>query len=219
MKFIHTTVTALLAVVCSGTASANDDTPVLHPVEAVCIEYKMTGPMQQGTSTRCHRDFGYEQYEIQNISIGFGGFSQTQNQHTITIGDQIYAINLQTNTATQTTNPVYASIVAALEDSTPAQISTRFINAMGYTPTGASKTIADTQCTVYSSSQLGTACLTADGLLLEQSVMGTGQTATSVLIGSGGEDANYTLYQTVPISQGPDLSKGIGGLLQQLQGQ
>ncbi len=36
--------------------------------------------------------------------------------------------------------------------------------------------------------------------------MGNTQTAVSVSIGDGGDDANYTLYQTVPITDGPDLS-------------
>lgn len=185
---------------------ADDDTPMLSLIEAVCVDYEMSGDMQTGTTTRCHRDYGYEQYEIQNITIGFGGFSQTQNQHNITIGNTIYVIDLSTNTGTQTVNPMYDELVAAMQDSDPSEMNDTFMNAMGFTPTGATRTIADTTCNVYSSGMMGTMCMTEDGLLLEQEVMGNTMTATNVSIGEGGSDANYTLYQNVPITQGPDLS-------------
>jgi hypothetical protein len=183
-----------------------DDTPVLHPIEAVCISYELSGEMQQGTTTRCHRDYGYEQYETQNISIGFGGFSQTQNQHTITIGDTIYAIDLTTNTGTKTINPMYDDMVNAMQGSEPGELGDEFITAMGFTPTGATKSIAGTTCNVYNSPMMGTACLTDSGLMLEQSIMGNSTVATDVSIGDGGSDVNYTLYQNVPITDGPDLS-------------
>lgn len=190
----------------SVTSIADDSAPRLHPVEAACIEYELSGQMQQGTSTRCHRNYAYEQYEIQNITIGFGGFSQVQNMHNITIGNTIYAINLQTNTGTKTINPMYDAIVAALQDTNPADMADAFISAMGFSATGSSKAIAGKTCNVYTAGTMGTVCFTEDGLMLEQSVMGNSQTATSVSIGDGGDEANYTLYQTVPITDGPDLS-------------
>ena len=70
--------------------------------------------------------------------------TQTQNQHTITIGDTIYAIDLQTNTGTKTTNPMYAGLASAMENSTPEEMSATFIASMGFSPTGESKTIANT---------------------------------------------------------------------------
>ncbi len=206
MKSVGVCVFIVLLSVPSAVAIADDSTPILHPVEAACIDYVMSGQMQQGTSTRCHRDFAYEQFEIQETNIGFGGFSQTQNMHNITIGDTIYAIDLSTNTGTQTTNPMYAGLVAALQDTDPADMADNFIAAMGFTATGAAKTIAGATCNVYSSGMMGTMCLMDNGLLLEQSVMGNTQTAVSISIGDGGDDANYTLYQTVPITAGPDLS-------------
>ena len=72
-----------------------------------------------------------------NMSVGFGGFSQTQNQHTITIGNTIYAIDLSTNTGTQTTNPMYDQLVAAMQNSDPDTMSNTFMDAMLFTPTGA----------------------------------------------------------------------------------
>ena len=106
----------------------------------------------------------------------------------------------------ETSEPCVKELVAALQDTDPDGLANAFIDAMGFTATGATKTIADATCNVYSSDMMGTMCLMDNGLLLEQSVMGNTQTAVSVAIGDGGVDANYTLYQTVPISDGPDLS-------------
>jgi len=203
---------AILVAACGGgPASADDDTPRLHPVKEACVSYEMSGQMQSGTTIRCHRDYGYELYEIQNISIGFAGFKQTQSQHNITIGETIYAIDLGTNKGTKTTNPMYEGIVGALEDTSAENISDAFMNAMGLTAAGSTQTIAGAACNDYSSSMMGTACMTDDGLILEQTVMGNVMRATSVSY-EPGEDANYTLHQTVPITDGPDLSNGINGI-------
>jgi hypothetical protein len=74
---------ALGTTIAIPAALANPDTPMLHPVEAVCIDYEQSGQMQSGTSTRCHRDFGYEQYGCcqsnanqSPASNGVGGFIQ-----------------------------------------------------------------------------------------------------------------------------------------------
>lgn len=197
----------VLALIVAPVAFAvADDTPVLHPIEAVCVSYEMSGQMQQGTTTRCHRDYGYETYEIQNMTVGFGAFTQTQNQHIITIGNTIYTIDLSTNTGTQTINPMYDDMVNAMQGSDPGELGDEFITAMGFTATGATNTIAGTTCNVYDSAMMGSACLTDNGLMLEQSVMGNSTVATDVSIGDGGSDDNYTLYQNVTITQGPDLS-------------
>ena len=95
---------------------------------------------------------------------------------------------------------------AAMQDMDPDQMSDAFFAAMGFTASGATKTVAGVTCNIYNSAMMGTACLTDDGLMLEQSVMGNTMTATDVSIGDGGSDSNYTLYQTVPITEGPDLS-------------
>ena len=208
--------TSGISLVFGGISVADDSTPMLHPVEKACIVYQNSGQMMSGEITRCHRDYAYEAYEIQTLQMGIAGFTQTQNQHAITIGDTIYSINLDTMTGTQTVNPMYAGLVSALQDSDPDEMATAFMSGMGFTPNGQSKTIEDTDCDVYSSAQLGTVCMTPDGLMLEQIFMGNVQIATSVSIGDGGDDANYTLYQNVPISQGPDLSNGLEGILDQL---
>ena len=197
-------------------ALANPDTPMLHPVEAVCIDYEQSGQMQSGTSTRCHRDFGYEQYEISELTIGMSGFSQTQSTFTVTIGDTIYAIDTDANTATQTVNPMYQGLVDAVDQSDSDAVSDAFLSAMGMTPTGQTSTVVGLTCNVYSSSMMGTACLTEDGLMLEQSVMGTQIIATAVTYDQGVAE-NYRRHETATITQGPDLTNGLGGLLDQLQ--
>ncbi len=197
-------------------ASANDATPRLHPTEAACVTYETSGPMMSGQTTRCHRDYAYEQYEIVNTNISFAGVSQSQDQHTITIGDWIYAINLQTNKGTKTKNPMYEGLVSALDDSSPEEMTDVFLNAMGMTPNGQSKTVANVQCDIYTSAMMGTVCITDGGLMLEQEFMGTTQVATSVAIGDSGAEENYTLYQNVPITDGPDLSNGLQGLFDQM---
>ena len=194
---------------------SSSSNPKMHPVEIICIDYVSSGQMMNGTLTNCHRGWAYERYEILFSEIGFAGAMQTENQHTNYIGDTIYAINLETNTGTQTVNPMYAGLASAMENSTSEEMSAAFVTAMGYTPTGESKTIASNDCNVYSAAQKGTICLTPHGLMLEQDFLGNKQLAVSVSIGDGGEDANYTPYQTVPITDGPDLSNGLEGLMEQ----
>ncbi|MEZ5999465.1 hypothetical protein [Hyphomonas sp.] len=213
---IRTAIFLSAAFILAMSAVADPGTPKLHPVEKACVTYEMSGQMQSGTVTRCHRDYAYESYEIQNVTIGMAGFSQTQTSHTITIGNTIYAIDLASNTATRTENPTYDGLVNALQNTSPEDMGAAFLDAMGMTSTGQTKTVAGETCTVYSSQMMGTSCFSSDWLMLEQSVMGMSQTATSVDRSSGADDANYTLYQTVSVSDGPDLSNlpaGLSGIL------
>lgn len=210
---------AASSVSMNAAAAPSNGTPRLHPVKEVCIRYEMTGQMMNGDTTRCHRKYAYEQYEIQNTTIGVAGLTQTQNQHTITIGDTIYAIDLQAGTGTKTANPMYAGLVSALDKSTPEQMAETFIASMGFTPNGQSKVVAGQDCAVHTAAQMGAVCLTDDGLMLEQNFMGNVQSAVSVSRGDGGADENYTLYETVPITEGPDLSNGLQGLIDQMGNQ
>ena len=222
MRHIRILAPALLGlggvIAACGQVGADDGTPRLHPVEKACIEYELSGQMQSGTTVRCHRDYAYEQYEIQDITAGMMGITQETNQHVITIGDTIYSINLDTNTGTKTKNPMYEGLVSSLEDSSPEEMSATFLSAMGFTPTGDTMTILDETCQVYNSSMMGNACLTEDGLMLEQNFMGNVTRAVSVDRSTGGDDANYTLYENVTITDGPDLSNMPGGLQDLLGG-
>jgi len=201
------TIGTVVALISSFTAIsvADDSTPKMHPLEAACIEYEMSGQMQQGKSRQCHRDFAYEQFTIQETKVRFGGFSKTQNTHNIVIGKTIYAIDLSTNTGTKMVNPMYDAIIDALQDSDPEDMTEAVFAAMGFVATGASKTIAGAQCKVYNSDMIGTMCISDNGLMLEQIVMGNTQIATSVSIGESGDDADYLLYQSVPITDAPAM--------------
>lgn len=195
----------LFVIVLAALNNTYADNPKLHPVEAMCITYEMSGQMQNGSQVTCHRDFGYEKYEISNITIGIAGFTQTQNTHNITVGDTIYAIDLSNNTGTKTTNPMYADTVSAMEGKDPDEMTQAFISGMGFQATGNSKNIAGYDCQLYTG-QLGSVCLTDQGIMLEQALAGNTTTATQVDLGNSGDDSNYTLYENVTISQGPDLS-------------
>ena len=59
-----------LAVPFAVLASASvADTPKLHPLENLCVVYEMKGAPTDGSITRCHRNFGHETYEIEDITI------------------------------------------------------------------------------------------------------------------------------------------------------
>lgn len=208
MKRNKTLSATALLITLAAPAFADPSTPKLNPVDEVCIEYTTSGQMQSGESTRCHRDFGYEMYEIMSMTIGIGAFGNTQNTHTITVGDTIYNIDLEKNTATKTTNPMYQGVLNALDGSSPEEMSAALMAQMGLSPTGTSQTIAGLTCNVFSSQLMGSVCFTDDWVMLEQSFMGTTQRATSVVY-DGGDPANYTLYQTMTVTDGPDLSNGI----------
>jgi hypothetical protein len=208
MKILYVVLFLYLSTL-STSAVANP--PKLHPVKEVCVDYQHSGQMMNGTSTRCHRQFAHEQYEIQDMKMGIGGFTQVQKQHTITIGDTIYAINTQTNTGTKTKNPMYDSLSKALKNSSPENMADTFTKSMGFQPTGESKKVLDLKCNVYQSPQMGTVCHTKDGLMLEQNFMGNTVRAVKISFDEG-DNKNYELYKKVKIIEGPDLSKGLQGL-------
>ena len=203
------TITGCAVMLCAvfGQSVLAEDTPRLHPLEAACIDYELTGQMMNGTVERCHRQYGYESFEIQNGTMTFGGFTQQQNQNTIVIGNTIYSIDLQKQTGTRTVNPMYDKLVAQLEGKSPEEMNETFMTAMGFTATGESKSIAGHDCRVFTSAMMGTLCMSSDALMLEQSIMGNTRTATSVSVGESGADENYSQYTQVSITEGPDLSK------------
>lgn len=183
-----------------------------HPVEQMCIWYQTDGQMMKGKSVRCHRKFGLEWFEIQEMEIGMAGIKQKQNSHTIGIGDKLYAIDTVSKTGTESINPMFAPMQQAIsrKGTSAEAIGNAFISAMQFRPTGQSKTIAGQPCDVYASPATGTACLGENGtLMLEQSMMGNVQTATKVAIGEDGGEDNYTRYQKVNLRQGIDLSNGL----------
>ena len=205
-----------VAVTLSGATSAHAAKRgvKLHPVKAACIDYTLSGQMQKGTMTRCHRAHGYEQVEIRDVTMGVAGFTQSDKKHVITIGETIYSIDPGTLRGTKTKNPMYKALVKRMRGKSPQQMSDAFIAAMGFKKTNRRKKVAGLPCSVYEAPQLGTACLTKDGLMLEQEFMGNRTVATRVRR-DGGPSAPYQLYKKAKITAGPDLSKvrGLGDFM------
>lgn len=212
MKYAHLfTGAALLALAaCSQEASADAK---LHPVEAICVEYEQTGAMA-GTTTECHRDWGHQRYTIETLTLSMMGVRRNHNRHVITADDQITSWDRDTNQGTVTTNPMYDQIVSAA-DGDMESFGNDMIVAMGFSQTGASKTIAGEACNVWSSAAMGQMCFTEDAIVLEQ-VMSMGpasiaRRAVSIRRNDGGEASNYQVPNNVTIAQGPDLDALMGG--------
>ncbi len=203
-------VPALFMASCgSGSAAGTGGDPVVkfHPLEQFCVTYEHGG-MMSGTSEMCIRNWGAETYTIENFTISIAGFSQSQNSHKITIGDQIYAIDPATMTGTVTTNPMYEGI----SNADPEAITATVMEGLGMTDSGEDKTVAGYSCNVLTGDMGISGCFTDDMVMLEMDAMGATQTATSVDLDSGGDDANYNLWQQATITDGPD----VGAILEQL---
>ncbi|MEM8836776.1 MAG: hypothetical protein AAGE89_01690 [Pseudomonadota bacterium] len=181
-----------------------------HSIEKMCVEYEMKGQMMNGTIARCHRKHAFEWFEIRDLKTGFGGFTQRQYEHSIAIGDTMYAINPEAGTGTITKNPMYKPFQEALQRSgnRPEAIGQVFFDTMGFQPSGKTKTIAGYQCQEMVSQSAGSMCFTDDFVMLEQSILGNSQVAVKVTMGADGGSENYDLWQKVSLSQGPDLSDG-----------
>jgi hypothetical protein len=200
---------AFLALSVSCAAAA--DMPKLHPIEALCVTYEMSGQMMEGDSVQCHRHYANESYQIQNTTIKIPGMTQTQSQTTVTIGPDIYAINRQAGTATKTKNPMYDGM-AKSEGMSPAD----YAHSMGMSPDGTSQEYLGLTCAVYRNPSLGEICMTDDGILLRMKMPQMTQTATEVRREEG-DPAIYALPSQVRVTEGPDLSQGIQGLMKQYQ--
>lgn len=203
----------LVAAACTQPMQANAGSSVkLHPLKQFCVNYKMTGKMIKGTSEECSDNYGNKRYEIEHSKVGFGGFSQKQNTHKIYDGDKIKVIDLDKNTVTIATNPAYDDIKESMKNADPKDVSASFIAAIGFIPTDKHKTIAEHDCLVYESPQIGKMCMTPDGVILEQKAMGVGKIATAVSLNSSGDPANYTADKNLPVTEAPD----VGSILENL---
>ena len=196
----------------SSIDASADDTPMLHPLEQYCVEFEMAGLMA-GDWTECSRDYGYERYELQNTVISFGGISQTDSKRVVYIGPNIYTIP-ENGPATVVTNTMFDQTAAMLEDGDPMEQSSSLLSSLGFTPTGATMEIVGLTCNV-ATGQMGTMCMTDDGLTLYFETMGQTRTAVSVDLESGGDDANYAIPDDVQQAPSMDdlqnLFQGLGG--------
>lgn len=208
---MKTTFTLAAIGLCLGTTTlAHAADQQFHPLEQYCVWYEHTGTMMTGESQMCMRKHGQESFTISQTGISMMGITQNQNTHTITIGDKIYNINLDTMTGTETTNPMYEG----LSNADPEDLTAKIMAGLGLTDTGQDKDIAGVTCNILSSAQMGSACFTDDMIMLEQDIMGNTQTATQVDLDSGGDDANYNLHNSsdVTMSEGPDINQILQGL-------
>ena len=108
-----------------------------HPIEKMCIWYRTDGQLMKGNSVRCHRKFGLEWFEIQEMEIGMAGILQKQNTHNIGIRDKLYAIDTITKSGTESVNPMFAPMQQAISrhGSSPEAMGKAFISAMQFRPT------------------------------------------------------------------------------------
>ena len=179
-----------------------------HPEKQFCVEYSHEGTLS-GTSKNCSRNWGAESVTIENMKIGIGGFSQEQNSHKITIGDTIYVIDPAKMTGTKTKNPIYKD----LSKTDPIQLGKAMMEQLQMNDTGEDKDIAGISCNVLKSDALGGGgCFTDNMVMLELDMMGAKQVATKVDLNSGGDDADYRLYEKAEITDGPD----VGAIMDQL---
>ena len=171
----------------------------LHPEKQFCISYKHTGQMMSGTSEMCSRKHGQESYTIEKLTMGIGGFTQSQNKHTVIYKDKIYSSTIGSGTWVVATNPLYEGLTKG----NPEDLSKQMMAAMGMTKTGETEIIAGTKCNTYNSAQMGGGCFTKNMVMLRQSIMGMEQIATKVSIGSAGDSANYAKPKNP--KQAPDI--------------
>ncbi|MGD2132116.1 MAG: hypothetical protein PVI23_04940 [Maricaulaceae bacterium] len=171
------------------------------PAEAAgqCITYEQTGGLS-GQVIECGTNLATT-YTIETLELNMLGVTQSQNRHTIRKNGEIISWDLDTLQGTRTDDPM-----ADVVDGDPEEVAQAFISAMGFSPTGETKSIVGETCEVYASAQMGQACLTPDLLLLEQVLEGMGpasftRTAVALDRSSSGDPANYEVPDNVTIQQ------------------
>lgn len=163
-----------------------------------CVEYTQTGGMS-GTVTECYKDM-WTSYSSENLKMKMMGFTQEQNQNTIRKDGKIYNWDPKTKRGTVTNDPMAGTTFSG----DPSAQNQAFMNAMGFSPTGETRTIAGYSCAVQTSAQMGTVCITDDLTLLSQSMsmgpMGFERIASKVTKGTAGDPTRYSVPTDVVIS-------------------
>lgn len=190
----------------------------LHPIEKYTISYEFEG-MQSGTSTQYNRNWGHLRAEIQDTTTSMRGVTIANKQRMIVKDAEIIMIDLKTNTATKTRNPMYDRLIASLgeRELTGEELGEEMLRAMGGSPTGESGSFAGESCNWWQVAQVGQKlCITNDALTLRMEMNLGGmrmiQTATSVKRDDGGPDDAFD-YASIPVQDAPampDLSEMLG---------
>lgn len=201
---IKSLATLLLTTLVAGCGSdaengGGGDAPGLRFIgeEQVCIDYQVAG-LQAGSKTRCYRDWGNAQLEINDLSMSIGPMTQQLRERIITRGAQIIRIDEQTGSGTSTQNPLYDQIAQSMQQSGSdgQDFGARMFQAMGGSQTDETRTIAGESCRVWKLPSLGaTHCATDTGLSLATNVtlgVAMQETAVAVRHGDGGSDAQWS---------------------------
>ncbi|MEM7161653.1 MAG: hypothetical protein AAF487_04355 [Bacteroidota bacterium] len=156
----HALIIALFGMVaCAGNtegaknASSAQDKDKLFSSESGYISYELKG-MQKGTEILYWDDWGNKQRKETEVKIEMMGFSQTQNSITLTLGDIVYAIDEEKNTATKMKN----DFLGDASNQEKREFGYRFMEEMGGKKVGEEQllgktcekwTIPDMYSTVY----------------------------------------------------------------------
>lgn len=194
---------ALAALIAIGATGAAAPTPRLHPVKAFTIDYTWRGAIS-GSETEHSDAHGYRRSTITKTEMRMAGQVIRTNTRAYSIGETIVTIDYARGTASRARNPIYARIVERTRTQRIENLADALIRAMGYQPTGASKTIAGERCAVWKG-PTGTTCFTSDALTLETTqMMGPVQAtrvATRIRRNDPGPDSAYQADPRYPITE------------------
>ena len=150
-----------------------------------------------------------------DTATGFGPFKKKERKHVIYLKEHIFTYDRAAKRprALRTVNPIYEDLVRHMRGRSPKELQKSFMQAMRYAPTGEQRTVGEVGCTVSRSPTVGEVCLTADGILVEQRVLGQTQRLTALEMDTSGDTALYDPERwDLPIEEGPDVRKILSGL-------
>jgi len=175
-----------------------------YGIESFTIVHKHEG-MQTGTVTEHVRDWGNERVEIKKLEMKMGPISQKENKRVITKGESITTIDLETNTATQIKNPMYAAMTSQIQgDNDAIDFGKKMLTAMGGKETGKTASYGGESCNMWEMAQMmQKMCMTDDGLtvFLENTMVNMKDTAVEVRKGDPGPPEAYEVPAGMAIKE------------------
>jgi hypothetical protein len=197
-------ITKAAVVIGAGVAAFSVDAADvrMHPLEAYWVKYNYQGMMEGEVIEQC-RNWCNERVETRHLKLSLGGLNQLQDERIIAVGEDIYNVDERQGTVTKTKNPMWSGIVEQVEAGGAESTFDAWMNAMGFHPTGSTRTIAGEACDDYVSQQMMNAnsCITKDGLTLRSEVAGAIQSAVEVHRGDPGDLAAYEIPAEAPTEE------------------